>query len=42
MVRERGLGGGIRANVETGPIKVEARGNMNDLVLKHTWGHRHI
>lgn len=38
----RGLGGGILANVERGPIKVKARGNMNDLVLKHTWGHTHI
>lgn len=34
----RGLGGGILANVERGPIKVKARGNMNDLELKHTWG----
>lgn len=42
--REEGqrLGGGILANVERGPIKVKARGNMNDLVLKHTWGHTHI
>lgn len=31
--------GGILANVERGPIKVKAKGNMNDLVLKHTWGH---
>lgn len=35
------LGGGIMANVERGPIKVKARGNMNDLVLKHTWGQTH-
>lgn len=35
----QGVGGGILANVERGPIKVKARGNMNDLVLKHTWGH---
>lgn len=38
----RGLGGGILANVERGPIKVKARGNMNDLVLKHTWGQTYI
>lgn len=29
-------GGGILANVERGPIKVKAMGNMNDLALKHT------
>lgn len=37
----RGLGGGILANVERGPIKVKAMGNMNDLRLKHTQGHTH-
>lgn len=31
-------GGGMLANVERGPIKVKAKGNMNDLVFKHTWG----
>lgn len=35
-------GGGILANAERGPIKVKARGNMNDLVLKHTLGPTHI
>lgn len=29
----QGLGSGILANVERGPIKVKARENMNDLVL---------
>lgn len=35
----QGLGGGILANVEREPIKVKARGNMNDFMFKHTWGH---
>ena len=38
----RGLGGGILANVERGPIKMKAMGNMNDLRLKHTQGHTYI
>lgn len=31
------VAGGIMANMERGPIKSKARGNMNNLVVKHTW-----
>lgn len=37
--RKMKVGGGTTANTERGPIKVKAKGSMNDLVLKHTWGH---
>lgn len=32
------VAGGIMANMERGPIKSKAKGSMNNLAVKHTWG----